>query len=93
MKSENVKNVKSDEKFESKETFEKLNKKDLYLNIPGNKERDKQDQRSSGSTSLSAKKTRGLHLQPCFSESVYQSKTAVLEPKILTLSVFELQKC
>ena len=41
---------------------------------------------------LSAKKTRGLHLQPCFSESVYQSKTAVLEPKILTLSVFELQK-
>ena len=41
---------------------------------------------------LSAKKTRGLHLQPCISESVYQSKTAVLEPKILTRSVFELQK-
>ena len=29
---------------------------------------------------------------PCTSESVYQSKTAVLEPKILTWSVFELQK-
>ena len=41
---------------------------------------------------LSAKKTIGLHLQPCFNESVYQSKTVVLEPKILTRSVFELQK-